>query len=96
MDASNIKFIRRGFANAASFKGLIHVDLYLVMRRYMTLERYTLERVYYELFGEEKIDVPGEHIWEYWDSDSTELDDLFDYSLDDVVSMWDELFSKLI
>ena len=86
MDDSNIKFIRRGFANAASFKGLIHVDLYLVMRRYMTLERYTLERVYYELFGEEKIDVPGEHIWEYWDSDSTELDDLFDYSLDDVVS----------
>lgn len=86
MDDSNIKFIRRGFANAASFKGLIHVDLYLVMRRYMTLERYTLERVYYELFGEEKFDVPGEHIWEYWDSDSTQLDDLFDYSLDDVVS----------
>lgn len=86
MDDSNIKFIRRGFANAASFKGLIHVDLYLVMRRYMTLERYTLERVYYELFGEEKVDVPGEHIWEYWDSDSTQLDDLFDYSLDDVVS----------
>lgn len=55
MDDSNIKFIRRGFANAASFKGLIHVDLYLVMRRYMTLERYTLERVYYELFGEEKL-----------------------------------------
>ncbi len=86
MDDSNIKFIRRGYANAASFKGLIHVDLYLVMRRYMTLERYTLERVYYELFGEEKIDVPGEHIWEYWDSDSTQLDDLFDYSLDDVVA----------
>ena len=86
MDDSSIKFIRRGYANAASFKGLIHVDLYLVMRRYMTLERYTLERVYYELFGEEKIDVPGEHIWEYWDSDSTQLDDLFDYSLDDVVA----------
>lgn len=86
MDDSNIKFIRRGYANSASFKGLIHVDLYLVMRRYMTLERYTLERVYYELFGEEKIDVPGEHIWEYWDSDSTQLDDLFDYSLDDVIA----------
>ncbi len=86
MDNSNIKFIRRGFTNAVSFKGLIHIDLYLVMRKYMTLERYTLERVYYELFGEEKVDVPGEHIWEYWDSDSTQLDDLFDYSLDDVVS----------
>ena len=86
MDESDVKFIRRGYANAASFKGLIHVDLYLVMRRYMTLDRYTLERVYYELFGEEKIDVPGDRIWEFWDNEGDELDTLFDYSLDDVVS----------
>lgn len=86
MEGSDVKFIRRGYANAASLKGLIHVDLYLVMRRYMTLERYTLERVYYELFGEEKIDVPGERIWEFWDNGGEELDNLFDYSLDDVVS----------
>ena len=86
MDGSDIRFIKRGFTNAASMKGLIHVDLYLVMRRYMTLERYTLERVYYELFGEEKIDVPGERIWEFWDNGGEELDNLFDYSLDDVVS----------
>ena len=86
MDGSDVKFIRRGYANAASLKGLIHVDLYLVMRRYMTLERYTLERVYYELFGEEKIDVPGERIWEFWDNGGDQLDDLFDYSLDDVIA----------
>ena len=86
MDGSEVRFIRRGYANAASLKGLIHVDLYLVMRRYMTLERYTLERVYYELFGEEKIDVPGEKIWEFWDNGGEELDNLFDYSLDDVIS----------
>ena len=86
MDESDVKYIRRGYANAASLKGLIHVDLYLVMRRYMSLERYTLERVYYELFGEEKIDVPGEKIWEYWDNGGEELDNLFDYSLDDVIS----------
>ncbi len=86
MDDSKIRFIRRGYANAASIKGLIHVDLYLVMRRYMSLERYTLERVYYELFGEEKIDVPGERIWQFWDNGGEELDNLFDYSLDDVIS----------
>lgn len=86
IDGSDIKFIKRGFADAASFKGIIHVDLYLVMRRYMSLDRYTLERVYYELFGEEKKDVPGEIIWKYWDSDNEYLDELFDYSLDDVVS----------
>ena len=68
MNDSEVKFIRRGYANAASLKGLIHVDLYLVMRRYMTLDRYTLERVYYELFGVEKIDVPGDRIWEFWDN----------------------------
>ncbi|MDL2246005.1 DNA-directed DNA polymerase [Methanobrevibacter sp. OttesenSCG-928-K11] len=84
VDGSDIKFIRRGYANAAAIKGLIHVDLYLVMRRYMSLDRYTLERVYFELFGEEKIDVPGDRIWEFWDSDSDDLDNLFDYSLDDV------------
>ena len=86
MDGSEVRYIRRGYANAASLKGLIHVDLYLVMRRYMALERYTLERVYYELFGEEKIDVPGEKIWEFWDNGGKELDNLFDYSLDDVIS----------
>lgn len=84
MDGSTVKFIRRGYANTASIKGLIHVDLYLVMRRYMSLERYTLERVYEELFGIEKIDVPGDKIWQYWDSDGEKLDLLFDYSLDDV------------
>ena len=86
MDESDVTFIRRGYSNAASFKGLIHVDIYLVMRRYMALDRYTLERVYYELFGEEKIDVPGDRIWQFWDNGGEELDTLFDYSLDDVIS----------
>ncbi|MBR5954274.1 MAG: DNA polymerase, partial [Methanobrevibacter sp.] len=39
MDGSDIKFMRRGYNNAATFKGLLHVDLYLVMRRYMSLDR---------------------------------------------------------
>lgn len=86
VDGSSIKFIRRGYNNAATFKGLLHVDLYLVMRRYMSLDRYTLERVYFEFFGEEKIDVPGDRIYEFWDNGGKELKNLFKYSLDDVVS----------
>ena len=86
VDGSSIKFIRRGFNNAATFKGILHVDLYLVMRRYMSLDRYTLERVYFEFFGEEKIDVPGDRIYEFWDNGGRELKNLFKYSLDDVVS----------
>ncbi|MBQ2962414.1 DNA-directed DNA polymerase [Methanobrevibacter sp.] len=86
VDGSTMKSIRRGFNNAAVFKGLLHVDLYLVMRRYMSLDRYTLERVYFEFFGEEKIDVPGDRIYEFWDNGGKELKNLFKYSLDDVVS----------
>lgn len=86
MDGSNLKFLRRGYTNAATIKGLLHIDLYLVMRRYMSLDRYTLERVYFELFGEEKIDVPGELIYQFWDNGGEELKNLFKYSLDDVVS----------
>ncbi|KZX17664.1 DNA polymerase II [Methanobrevibacter cuticularis] len=86
MDGSGLKFLKRGYSSAASFKGLIHVDLYLVMRRYLSLDRYTLERVYLELFGEEKIDVPGDRIWEFWDSNGRDLVKLFNYSLDDVIS----------
>ncbi|MDR0900770.1 MAG: DNA-directed DNA polymerase [Methanobrevibacter sp.] len=85
-DGSELKFLKRGYASAAAFKGLIHVDLYLVMRRYLSLDRYTLERVYLELFGEEKVDVPGDRIFEFWDSNSKDLIDLFEYSLDDVKS----------
>ncbi|RBQ22236.1 DNA polymerase PolB subunit 1 [Candidatus Methanobinarius endosymbioticus] len=86
MDGSSLKFLRRGYTNAASLKGLLHIDLYLVMRRYISLDRYTLERVYFELFGEEKIEVPGDRIYQFWDNEGEELDNLFDYSLDDVVS----------
>ncbi|MGL4669947.1 MAG: DNA polymerase domain-containing protein [Methanobacteriaceae archaeon] len=88
LDGSEISFKKRGYANAAGVKGINHIDLYLVMRRYMSLDRYTLERVYLELFGEEKIDVPGDKIWEYWDAGGEKLDELFRYSLDDVIATY--------
>ncbi|MGL6298749.1 MAG: DNA polymerase domain-containing protein, partial [Methanobacteriaceae archaeon] len=88
LDGSEMSFKKRGYANAAGLKGINHIDLYLVMRRYMSLDRYTLERVYLELFGEEKIDVPGDQIWEYWDAGGEKLDELFRYSLDDVIATY--------
>lgn len=86
LDGSSIKFMKRGFNNAGVIKGRVHVDLYLLIRQYMRLDRYTLERVYEELFDEEKIDVPGDKIYKYWDSDSDALEELFDYSMDDAIS----------
>ncbi|RAP45640.1 MAG: DNA polymerase [Methanosphaera sp. rholeuAM6] len=86
VDNSSVRFMKRGFNNAGTIKGRVHVDLYPLIRQYMRLERYTLERVYEELFDEEKIDVPGDKIYQYWDSDDERLEELFDYSMDDAVS----------
>lgn len=86
VDGSGIKFMKRGFNNAGVIKGRVHVDLYLLVRRNMRLERYTLERVYEELFDEKKIDVPGDQIYQYWDSDDERLEELFEYSMDDAVT----------
>jgi DNA polymerase I len=43
--------------------------------------------VYKELFGEEKLDIPGEEIHTYWDAGKEKLDQLFTYSLDDAVAV---------
>lgn len=86
-DGSSLKFMKRGFANAALVKGRVHVDLYLIMRRYLQLDRYTLERVYLELFGEEKYDIPGDEIHQYWDDCGPKLEKLCHYSLDDAVAV---------
>lgn len=88
LDGSEIKFLRRGFVSAAVIRGRIHVDLYPVMRRHLTLDRYTLERVYRELFGEEKEDIEGDEIWKYWDSGGEKLEKLFEYSLDDALAAY--------
>ncbi|MGZ7043603.1 MAG: DNA polymerase domain-containing protein [Methanobacterium sp.] len=88
LDGSEIKFLRRGFVSAAVIRGRVHVDLYPIMRRHLTLDRYTLERVYKELFEEEKKDIEGDEIWEYWDSGGERLEKLFEYSLDDAVAAY--------
>ncbi|MBI5459422.1 DNA-directed DNA polymerase [Methanobacterium sp.] len=94
-DGSSLKFMKRGFANAALVKGRIHIDLYLIMRRYLQLDRYTLERVYLELFGEEKYDIPGDEIHQYWDDCGLKLEKLCHYSLDDAVAVT-EIAEKMI
>lgn len=86
MDGSQMKFLRRGFASAALIRGRIHIDLYLLMRRYIKLDRYTLERVYKELFGVEKKDIKGDDLYKYWDAGGDKLEELFEYSLDDAVA----------
>jgi DNA polymerase I len=65
-------------------KGRIHIDLYSNMRRNLPLEHHTLKRVYKELFGEDKIDIPGHEVYNCWNDGGEKLDMLFRYALTDV------------
>jgi len=87
IDGSTPRFTRMGFSNATMIRGRVHIDLYSYVRRYLHLERHTLERVYLELFGQEKYDLPGDEIHLYWDKGDQRLERLFHYSLDDAVAV---------
>jgi len=87
VDGTPLKFMRRGYRNAAVIKGIIHIDLYPYMRRYLQLDRHTLERVYKELFGDDKVDIPGDEIYTCWNDDGEKLEKLFEYSLEDAVAV---------
>ncbi len=87
VDGSKLKFTRIGVSSVAMIRGRIHIDLYPNIRRYLHLNRHTLEDVYRELFGEEKMDIPGDEIHNYWEEGCAKLEELFKYSMDDSVAV---------
>ncbi|MDO5837035.1 MAG: DNA-directed DNA polymerase [Methanobacterium sp.] len=87
VDGSPPQFTRIGFTNSATIKGRIHIDLYFNVRRYIRMARHTLEHVYLELFGETKLDIPGDEIYIYWDEGGRRLETLFQYSLHDAMAV---------
>lgn len=95
VDGSKLKFTRVGRGTAAMIRGRVHIDLYSNIRRYLQLNRHTLENVYKELFGEEKLDIPGDEIHSYWDAGGERLKNLFYYSLDDAVAVT-EIGEKIV
>ncbi len=84
VDGSSLKIVNNGRRNASVIKGRIHIDMYSNMRRNLPLEHHTLKRVYKELFGKDKIDIPGHEVYTSWNDDGEKLERLFRYSLADV------------
>ena len=87
VDGSSLKFRRNIRRNAAMIKGRIHIDLYANMRRNLQLEHHTLKRVYKELFGDYKIDIPGNDVYTCWNDEGEKLEKFFRYSLEDVMAV---------
>lgn len=86
VDGSKIKFYS-GRMKYAYIKGIVHVDLYKIARRYLQLNDHTLERVYFELYQEEKIDIPFEDIYGCWIGENEKREYFYKYELEDVKSI---------
>ena len=87
VDGSILKITNNGRRNATQIKGRIHIDLYSNMRRNLPLEHHSLKMVYKELFGEDKIDIPGHDVHTCWNDGGEKLEKLFRYSLGDVIAV---------
>jgi len=87
VDGSDLKITNNGRRNATRIKGRIHIDLYSNMRRNLPLEHHSLKRVYKELFGKDKIDIPGHEVYTCWNDAGEKLEKLFKYSLADVLAV---------
>ena len=84
LEGSTIKMEKRGMNLGARVKGRPHVDLYPPCRQVFNISRYTLEDIYKELFGVEKLDVEVEHMAAIWDGkDEKKLQEFYEYSLSD-------------
>ncbi len=87
VDESCLKITNNGLRNATQIKGRVHIDLYSNMRRNLPLEHPSLNRVYKELFGKDKIDIPGHEVYTCWNHGGEKLEKLFRYSLGDVMAV---------
>lgn len=87
VDNSEVKLERRGMNLGARVRGRPHIDLFPICRQIFNLSRYTLEDVYLEIFGEEKIDIQTGEMHKIWDSnDEKKIKEVFEYSMSDAIS----------
>jgi DNA polymerase I len=86
--ATHMRIKNRGQSASAEIPGLIHMDLYPIVRKNVNLPRYTLEVVYKEYLGKDKSDIPGAKIWKYWE-DASLLSTLATYSMEDAVATYE-------
>ena len=81
-DGSEPEIRRRVDGYEVKLRGRVHVDLYPIIRRNLSLPSYTLEYVAREILGVEKHEVDKMKIWEMWDKER-DLDKLVAYCLND-------------
>lgn len=85
---THMKIQGRGQHNRTEVPGMVHIDLFPIVKKNINLSRYKLENVYKEYLGKDKSDIEGSKIWQYWDNPSL-LDELVLYSKEDAVATYE-------
>ena len=84
IDGSQVKLERRGMNLGARVRGRPHIDLFPISRQIFNLSKYTLEDVYLEITGREKLDIRVGEMAEIWDSgDREKIKEILKYSMSD-------------
>jgi len=86
--ANDMKIKGRGSNNSAEIPGIVHIDLFPIVKKTVNLSRYKLEVVYKEYMGKEKSDIDGAEIWRYWE-DPCLRDELACYSKEDAIATFE-------
>jgi len=86
--SNTMKVKSRGNSNSAEIPGMVHIDLYPIVKKNINVSRYKLENVYKEYMGKDKSDIDGSKIWQYWDDPSLR-EELVCYSREDAVATYE-------
>ncbi|MEM3839071.1 MAG: DNA-directed DNA polymerase [Candidatus Micrarchaeaceae archaeon] len=85
-----------GLLETVKIPGRANFDVYNVTRfvsvvgaseKLLKVNRFTLGEVYKSIVGDTKVTVDKPNIWQMWDGDKSQLEELADYSLSDSLSL---------
>lgn len=85
---NDMKIKGRGNTNTAEIPGMVHIDLFPIVKKTVNISRYKLETVYKEYMGKDKKDIEGSQIWRYWD-DPCLRGELACYSREDAIATYE-------
>ncbi len=67
-----MKIDKRGMNDTSKISGMVHIDLYPLSRKLLSLNKYTLENVYLNFLGKQKSKLQLDEMNKYWEEETQE------------------------
>jgi DNA polymerase I len=84
---NEIKIDKRGINDSSKIPGMVHIDLYPLSRKLLSLNKYTLENVYLNFLGKEKSKIQLAEMDKFWEEGTQEgLITVALYNMEDAIA----------